>query len=687
MVAYIYKKPLLLLFLFVLAAYLPVLLPYFHLKNDILTQNLPTRFVFSESLYSGFKPYWNPFINFGIPQYGDMNNGFWNPVQWLIASTTGYNIYTITFEEIFYILTGGWGIYLTAREMFSKEASLLTALAYISCGYITGHMQYLCWITGTAFFPFVLLYFIRAQKSPRLKNFLAGGISVFLFTASTHPGLVIGAGYFFVFMLFAVYFNRKQFFKNFYQQHFWKTSLLFLLTGCVLSSMVIVSNFDVIQHISRGSKVSVTESLMAPTTWPSYLSVLLPLPVHKGNFFSTDIAMRNVYVGLGHLTGIILIAGMITRRMLLTIVTPLLFFMLLSAGGAFKIFAWKFLPLLGYVRLNGEFTYFVILLLLLAGTAGLEKLLSTEKRSGIANILFKLMLFLCIVAVAGGVISHSSVLFNGNPETGSLKRIIKNLVSNTSFWDLLFIQVIIQALTLKLVMHARHKGGSVIPAYSINLILITWLTLPFTGLGMMSKQEVQRVINQFPRGIGKQPLVSINDAEYIRPAEENQFLLISSYSKKIGYIKPDQYPVRLRTDEAFESDSVLTGFIRNQSYIFLSSDTSINANTSFDSSLIKVEVAGPGYIKCTVTNDRFNWLVLLQNDYPYWKVFKDGKHISHVTVFKTFIGVPMEPGTHHFLFQFSPAPIRLAMWVNLGLLLFAVLACLFPVTAAVRVIK
>jgi len=53
----LYRNPFWLFMLFLLVAYLPVLLPFFHLKNDILTQNLPTRFVFGESLYSGFEPY------------------------------------------------------------------------------------------------------------------------------------------------------------------------------------------------------------------------------------------------------------------------------------------------------------------------------------------------------------------------------------------------------------------------------------------------------------------------------------------------------------------------------------------------------------------------------------------------------------------------------------------------------
>src|ERR1044072_1303486 len=115
--AFLYKYPFLLFCLFILLAYAPVLLPFFHLKNDLITQNLPTRFVISESLYSGFFPWWNPYINFGIPQYGDMNNGFWNPLMWVIAETEGYNIWTITYEEMFYVLIGGWGIFKVIKEL------------------------------------------------------------------------------------------------------------------------------------------------------------------------------------------------------------------------------------------------------------------------------------------------------------------------------------------------------------------------------------------------------------------------------------------------------------------------------------------------------------------------------------------------------------------------------------------
>lgn len=686
----LYRRPFLLFLLFLLAAYLPVLLPFFHLKNDILTQNLPTRFVFGESLYSGYEPFWNPYLHFGTPQYGDMNNGFWNPVQWLIAFAGSYTLFSITMEEMFYILIGGWGIYKVSKEIFSKQAALITGLAYMCCGYVTGHMQYLCWITGVGYFPYVLLFFLRINKNPVLKNFLAGGISVFLFVASTHPGLIIGAAYFFAFAIIIIYLNRKEFLRFLYHPGFWKINSLFFLTSCALSVVVIVSNLEVLRHISRAGRVSAEQALWAPTTLQSYLSVYLPLAVHKSGFFNTDIAMRNVYFGLLHLAGIFYSIRYLTRKKLLSILIPLLFFILLSAGGYFKIFAWKVLPLIGHVRLNGEFAYFVILLLLLWGAAGIQNFIDDKKNSGSARLLYHLFLVSVIIAALAAAIilfTSSSVFFARSLNTGSLKDAIKAAIDNTSFWDLLLLQAVIQAITFYFLHRYKNKKTQAAFFACLNCIIITWLTLPFTGLGMMSRKEVQSVINVFPRGIQPQGLIPINEAEYIKPKDENQFLLIASYSKKIGHIKPDQYPVQLNSNITFAEDAALYSFIKNQAFIFLSDDTTMDATTSFDSAAIRIIKSGPGYTKSIITNDRFGWLTLLQNNYPHWSVKLNGKQVNHYTGFKTFISVPVEKGVYEVEFIFNTSRIKTVMWINIAALVISLIFIYRPASARFSVFK
>jgi CTP:phosphocholine cytidylyltransferase-like protein len=202
--------------------------------------------------------------------------------------------------------------------------------------------------------------------------------------------------------------------------------------------------------------------------------------------------------------------------------------------------------------------------------------------------------------------------------------------------------------------------------------------LPFTGLGMMSKKDVQSVINVFPRGTQPQELVSVNDGKYITPADDNQFLLIASYSKKIGHTEPDQYPVQLNTNINFINDTALYSFIKKQAFLFLSEDTVLNTATNYDSANINVIRSGAGYTKCIIKNENFKWLTLLQNNYPYWKVKVDGQPVSHQTGFKTFISVQITPGEHTVEFELKPTKIKTSLWINLTLFCVSLIIIVTP---------
>ena len=103
----------------------------------------------SESIHAGHLPLWNPYINFGIPQYGDMSSGYWSPITWLIASTLGYNAYTFTLEVLLYLLIGGIGMYkLTGSLQLNTHVRTIAAVAFMCCGYNVGHLQHFNWLSG-----------------------------------------------------------------------------------------------------------------------------------------------------------------------------------------------------------------------------------------------------------------------------------------------------------------------------------------------------------------------------------------------------------------------------------------------------------------------------------------------------------------------------------------------------------
>jgi hypothetical protein len=679
----IYNKPFLVFFLFLLVAYLPVFLPYFHLKNDLISQNLPSRFVISESLYSGYFPWWNPYLHFGIPQYGDMNTGFWNPILWLIASTVGYSVWSITLEEMFYILAGGWGIYLLLKELrIGKDISLVAAISYMSCGYITGHLQHFCWITGTAFFPYLLLYILKLNKDPILKNYILGSFAALLFLSSTHPGLLIGSLYFLLFFFPAFFLFKKYYVVNGLPRPYVAINISFILFAVAVCAGVIISNLDPLPFLSRGSRVSLNESLLEPTPILSYISLLLPLSVFKMQALHTDISMRNVYIGLAAIPGCILLFKNARKRIILVTILPLLFFILLSAGGLFKTFAYYALPMLGFVRLNGEFSYFPVLILLSAASFGLHYRLREgdlfEKTRRISKILIWITLASLLTSILLIALGKNSILFS-LPTIRGDKEFIKDIVRGLEFADLLLIVSLIQLLTL-IALNRTSSLKKFILVSTVNLIIITWLSLPFTGLGMASKKTIQSQISVFPRGIINQELMPLNKTHFIDSSLLNELWLLGSYSKKIGYPAEEKYQVELRSTRDFYADSSLQNFIYKQSYIFLHDKTTIHAKTNFDSSHIQIAETGPGYLRVIINNTGdYHYLTFLQNDYPYWKVYTDGRPVAHFTGFKTFITISIpEFGKHEILFRFNPRPVRKAMIITTILVFLGICILLIP---------
>jgi len=358
------------------------------------------------------------------------------------------------------------------------------------------------------------------------------------------------------------------------------------------------------------------------------------------------------------------------RKIIFFCLFPLLFFMLLASGGWFKTFAWHALPLTGFVRINGEFTYFVLLILFLLSSAGLYSLLQKDNylQLLITPIKWLLIVFLstALISLITIIITKSSFVFTSSNTAG--KYFIKSLFENLSFADLLLIQSLIGVFIVWLIKKYKFNYAASVLILCINLIITTWFCLPFTGLGMKSKKEMQELINSSPKGIQLQELTPVTKTKLITPVDKREYVMLSSFSKKIGNPEIEDYPVQLNSNAAFFNDSILTGFINQQAWLFLSSDTLVNAFTNFDSSAIKVIENGPGKIKCSIHNSGFKFLVLLQNNYPHWQVSMDGKEVKHSTAFKTFISVPVTDGNHIIEFNFNPKPIRTVLQINIATL-------------------
>ena len=191
-------------------AYLPLSSFLFSLKSESFNNYFASRFFISESIHYKSFPWWNPYINFGIPQYGDYNSGFWNPITWIVASLFSYNAYTFTIELLFYLFLAGIGMFQLCRSYkFTKTASYITGITYLCSGYFVSHLQHFNWISAAAFLPWCLWGYNQLINNFNLKNNILCALIFYLFISSAHPGIIIGSIYFFTFYVIYFFFQKS----------------------------------------------------------------------------------------------------------------------------------------------------------------------------------------------------------------------------------------------------------------------------------------------------------------------------------------------------------------------------------------------------------------------------------------------------------------------------------------------
>ena len=134
--------------------------------------------------------------------------------------------------------------------------------------------------------------------------------------------------------------------RSFFRAGFWKINLIMVLCSVLAGWVVLTSYAEVLTYISRGTKLSLADAMLHPTTLSSYVSLIFPLTVNRWELINSDIGMRNSFIGLLHLLGGGYFFIYYGRKRLLHVLPGLLFFLMLASGGWFKYLAWKFLPLL-----------------------------------------------------------------------------------------------------------------------------------------------------------------------------------------------------------------------------------------------------------------------------------------------------------------------------------------------------
>jgi hypothetical protein len=456
--------------------------------------------------------------------------------------------------------------------------------------------------------------------------------------------------------------------------------LLFLL----LCAGMIAGYLDILPFFVRGEKISLAASLGNPTSFQSWISALLPLATVKNDaLYQTDISMRNNYFSLVLLLFFLQACfGKKNNWQKFLLVAGFLF-AVLSAGGIFKTFAYKFIPLIGYVRLNGEFGIFTLLCFIVVAAIQLNKFIQQkEKFSGFlqwSHYTILLILIACIFCglyfAISGKDSFAYVL-NRIAEQHTIADKLKTLIDAVSFYDTLWIQGSLQLIIWLTIRRALQSGNfnllrSLVVA---DFIIASLLNIPFTGVGKTSVATIQNLLNQSPKGIPIPILQPINNIDTLQVNVKEIIGDWSMYNKQIGVKEEVAYPIILKNMHAyFESNE------SNQGSNFLNHPFLFVEGTQ-NAAPIVIQSFSPNKIALRVKADSASSLILQQNYYPHW-LFKNGGHTGLVdSAGINFMKVPISKGENNIVFSFEPTVVKRAMLLSAILFIALCLLLFLPLS-------
>ncbi len=624
------------------------------MKNDAFSDNFPNKFFFTEAIQSGFLPLWNPYLNFGFPIYADPGFAFWNPITWFFGAVIGYNAYTFTAEVLLYIYIAGITMYRLGRYLnFTSLIAIAVASMYMCSGFFIGELQHINFLTSAAFLPFLLQRFLVLFHKPDYKNSCLSSIALYLVFAGGHPAIPIGAIYFFVTLSISLLVFNKAIREN--SKALLQYQLLSVFLFILLYSPAIYSYISIINEYGRGEALNQLNETTYGFSPTSYLSFLYPFASSKdASFLTDDLSMRNVFFSLA---GFAFVLCQLKNKSYLvrSLFISAGVMLVLSSGGYIKAVLYTQLPLLKYIRTNGEFRIFSILCFCIIAGFGLNELeINSQniqlKFKKIIKILRLISLLIFFFALFKSFSSFSD-LFSFDVKVPATA--IKALINNLTFYNALLISAAIQCVVILLLLLVKANIQKIVLIIITDLIINSIAYLPFSGVGTVTLSEIQDVYNTSKKGIIIPPIVALKNINTFSAKKTGLAGSSSFYNKKIGITSLTNYPSYFLGTEAYFK-SRLPDTINNLPYIFLKND--INGyvkDWQHSNKTLTANFFSPQKIHITVNASQQDSLVFLQNYYKFWKAKVDGRTIPVNKAFITFMSVPLNKGFHFVGFYYE----------------------------------
>ena len=639
-------------FLFVVIAYLPVFSFQFAIKNDFFTAYFPLKKFLSTSLQAGSFPLWNPFLNYGFPVYGDMSEAWWNPLTWFIAAVPGYNVWTFTLELTAYLFLSFLGMHtLTGQWIKQRQWRIMAAASYSASGFMVGHLQHFNWISAAALLPFCLHYLLSYIEDGKKKQFFLAAFFLSCFATAAHPGLIIGA------ILYGLIWFTQSMEKK--QVVLKRLGLLILITLATCAGMI-YGYSEVLPYTHRSAAFQVASTSEGSTTLSSWISFLLPLSSTRGDLFTNDIALRNCYIGLLSLA--LCLSFFFTSKPNRNIRLHLILgavFLILSSEVFLPVF--QRIPLLKFIRLNGELRVFALLSFILAGILHLQDIWMADNQKRLLQVLWTLEVLLIVSFMVAGVFTLPSW-----PEKFQLLPELKPFLVSLTFSDAVFIQsLILLILNMGMIKSIKRKNKQALMWIVLaDMALACLMHLPFTGVGQRSVAGMDQIFAQAPSA-QKTPSSMPEDLVVKQypdvKAVAGNWALMSQEIAQDGIIP---YPLIFLSTAAYSESKFRDSLFRKPPFIFISA----TQNKPIEPVIYQYNL-----LRFLVNTNEAAAIMIKQNYYPFWHASLNGNPVTIMDTAYTFMKVPLIMGKNELEFRFSHPLIKVLLTFQFILMIFMII--------------
>lgn len=268
--------------------------------HDTLNCWLPWRWAMASFLQDGHLPHWNPYQQFGYPQYADLQGPAWYVEALTLGGTVGHGIQVLQGLFLLYVIIGGTGMMRLSRTLHGDDRSaLVIGVAYALGGFFTAHQMHLYAVISAAWLPWAFDAVVRLLRSPGKRVALEAALFHYLLlSGGNHTFMIIGAyletalG-----MVFLVKAWREGGWAHVYRLGV--AVMLFVGVTMVLACGTLYAVYEVYPLMSRGGGLDLAHAADGPFTWYALRSLFFPSilgqdPARLG----TNITMANGFMGL-----------------------------------------------------------------------------------------------------------------------------------------------------------------------------------------------------------------------------------------------------------------------------------------------------------------------------------------------------------------------------------------------------